>query len=156
SGGLTVMRAIRDVLPSCDILYFGDIKNAPYGSRSRADLSRLTIDAIKLLSERGANSIVSACNSVSASLAISLFDAFSIRPEHLMEVVGPTVIYFRGSKARLLLCATPATIDSQIYQSAFTMIGKEIDTLPIEELAGAIEFAASDEKIDLIIKDAFA
>lgn len=156
SGGLTVMRAIRNVLPSSDILYFGDIKNAPYGSRSREDLSLFTVSAMKLLHERGANSIVSACNSVSASLAISLFDAFSIQPQHLIEMVGPTVSYFRGSTARLLLCATPATISSHIYQSAFHMIGKEIDVLPIDELAAAIEFGEGDEKIDSIIKKNFA
>lgn len=49
SGGLTVLRAMRDRLASPDILYFGDIKNAPYGSRSQEGLSQLTIDAISFL-----------------------------------------------------------------------------------------------------------
>lgn len=30
SGGLTVMRAIRQRLPHSDIVYFGDIGNAPF------------------------------------------------------------------------------------------------------------------------------
>ena len=152
SGGLTVLRAIRTMLPSVDVLYYGDIKNAPYGSRSRDELSALTVNAMRYLSDHGARSVVSACNSVSASLAISLFDALSIAPDMLVEMVGPTVSYFKGSSARVLLVATPATIDSSIYQSAFMMIGKKIDALAIPDLAGAIEFGKPDAEVEAIIR----
>jgi glutamate racemase len=156
SGGLTVLRAIRDRLPSADVLYFGDIKNAPYGSRSREELSLLTVDAIKYLQDNGATRIVSACNSVSASLAISLFDAFSLNSETLVEMVGPTVGHFRNSSARLLLCATAATIRSEIYQNAFHMIGKEVECIAIPDLAAAIEFGKSTEELETILRNAFA
>lgn len=156
SGGLTVLRAIREVLPSCDVLYFGDIKNAPYGSKPHEELSLLTVQAMKLLQDRGADKIVSACNSVSASLAVSLFDAFDLAPTQVIEMVGPTVAQFRNSDARILLCATPATIRSGIYQNAFRMIGKDIAAVPVPELAGAIEAGASEEELRGIIGKAFA
>ena len=144
SGGLTVLQQLREVLPSADVVYFGDIGNAPYGSKSRAELSRLTIKAIELLQGRGATSIISACNSVSASMAVSLFDIFSLKPAALIEMVGPTVSYFRESDARILLCATPATIESGVYQQAFQMIGKDITAVALPELASAIEFGAPE------------
>lgn len=156
SGGLTVLRAIRDVLPSCDVVYFGDIKNAPYGSKSHEELSLLTVQAMQLLQERGADKIVSACNSVSASLAMSLFDAFDLAPSQMIEMVGPTVAQFRGSDARIVLCATPATVRSGIYQNAFRMIAKDIAVVPVPELAGAIERGASEEEMRGIIRTAFA
>lgn len=156
SGGLTVLRAIRERLSSPNVLYFGDIKNAPYGSRSHDELSQLTVAAMSLLRDRGVSSIVSACNSVSATLAMSLFDALEIKPAHLIEMVGPTVAAFRNSKQRLLLTATPATIKSGLYRSGFKMIGKEITEIPISDLAGAIEFGESDEVMEKKIKDAFA
>ncbi len=152
SGGLTVMRAIRERLPSADITYFGDIKNAPYGSKSQEELSRFTISAIELLKKSGATSIVSACNSVSASLAVSLFDTLNILPQHLIEMVGPTVSYFKDSPARLLLLATPATIHSGIYQNGFKMIGKEVVAVSVPDLAGAIEFGASQDEIEKLIR----
>ena len=155
SGGLTVMRAIREQMPSSDIIYFGDIKNAPYGEKSHAELSVLTMQAIELLMKRGAKSIVSACNSVSASLAVSLFDALSIAPDHLIEMVGPTVGYLKKSSARILLVATTATVNSGIYQNAFRLIGKDIEVLAIPELASAIEFGKPEEEIESIIRDAF-
>lgn len=156
SGGLTVLRAIRDRFPSVDVVYYGDIKNAPYGSRSRAELSLLTVRALEFLQKSGAESIVSACNSVSASLAVSIFDALSIAPKNLIEMVGPTVSVFKDSPARVCLLATPATISSEIYQSAFRMIGKEIEARPVEKLAEHIEFGAPEREIEHTIRNALS
>lgn len=152
SGGLTVLRAIREVLPSADVVYFGDIKNAPYGTKSREELSHLTADAISFLLAKKADRIVSACNSVSASLAVSLFDIFSLESGEIIEMVGPTVAYFKNSSARILVVATPATVASGIYQDAFRMIGKEVSMLSLPALAGAIEFGAPVEELRAQLK----
>ena len=151
-----MLKAIREQMPSADILYFGDIKNAPYGEKSREELSRLTVNDIRVLQARGATSIVSACNSVSASLAISLFDALGLAQQNLIEMVGPTVSYFRDFKKPILLAATPATVASELYQNAFQMLGIEIDTVAIPKLAGAIEFGISAKDQELLIAAAFA
>src|SRR3989338_11673213 len=113
SGGLTVLKAIWEQMPSADILFFGYIKNAPYGEKPREELSRLTINNIRVLQTRGATSIVSACNSVSASLAVSLFDVLGLAQQNLIEMVGPTVSYFKDFRKPILLAATPATIASE-------------------------------------------
>jgi glutamate racemase len=155
SGGLTVLSAVKKLLPSVDVVYFGDTKHAPYGGKSREALTERTIAAIQILAHEKATSVLSACNSVSASLAVSLFDAMALPPERLIEMVGPTVAHFRGSSARVLLCATEATIASQVYQNAFHMIGKDIKMLAIPALAGAIEAGASEEELTRIIHDAF-
>jgi glutamate racemase len=155
SGGLTVMKAVREVLPTCDIVYFGDIAHAPYGSKSQEELSRYTAESLALLKKRGAERIISACNSVSASLALSLFDAFNMEPGDIIEMVGPTVSYFKHSDARILLCATPATIKAGIYQNAFRMLGREVGAVAVPDLAGAIEFAEGEEKQRALIKEAF-
>ncbi len=154
-GGLTVLHAIRQNLPSADVTYFGDTKNAPYGERSREQLSELTVAAIQLLQKRGAHNIVSACNSVSASLAVSLLDAFDLLPGQLIEMVGPTVSSFRNADMRIALCATPATIASEIYQNAFRMIGRDIQAVPVPGLAAAIEFGKPEAEIDAAIGAAF-
>lgn len=155
-GGLTVLRAIRERLPSVDVVYFGDIKNAPYGVRSREELSKLTAEGIARLRREGATSIVSACNSVSASLALSICDVFELPPDRLIEMVGPTVAYCRHAEGALALCATPATIASGIYQNAFHMAGHEVQAVALPELAGAIEQGAPTEDIERIIRDGFA
>ena len=100
-GGLSVLKAIRERMPHADILYFGDTKNAPYGLKSPAELSQLTAQAIMRLRAGGADHIVSACNSVSASLVSSLFDVLAFTPRDLIEMVGPTVAQFKDSSERI-------------------------------------------------------
>ena len=156
SGGLTVLKAIRDELPNADVVYFGDIKNAPYGSRSQEELSRLTAEAVRFLHEKGADKIVSACNSVSASLAVSIYDIFPFAQGDVIEMVGPTVSYFKGSSARILIAATPATIRSRMYQDAFAMVGADASALSIPDLAGAIEFGQSEDAMRGMIREAFS
>src|SRR3989344_4876239 len=68
SGGLTVIAALRKRAPDVDIVYFGDIQNAPYGEREAEELVRLTESGMKRLSEAGVSEVVSACNSVSLSV----------------------------------------------------------------------------------------
>jgi glutamate racemase len=156
SGGLTVLRALREELPSADIVYFGDIANAPYGPRSQQDIVKLTAHGIRLLQDHGAERIVSACNSMSASLALSVFDTFSLTPNDLVEMVGPAVSAFRDSPARILVCATEATIRSGMYQNAFTMMGKDVQGIAIPSLAGAIEQGEPGDQFDDMITEALA
>ena len=156
SGGLTVLAAIRRVFPSANVVYFGDIANAPYGVRSREELTDLTLHAIRLLRQRGATTLVSACNSVSASMAVSLFDVFDLETTQVIEMVGPTVASFRGHEGRILVLATSATVLSGMYQSAFRMIGKEVDVQALSNLAGLIEAGASPADIEADIQDAYA
>ncbi len=155
SGGLTVLKALREQLPSCDVVYFGDIAHAPYGFKSQEELSERTAQALALLRAQGADRMVSACNTASASLALSLYDAFGMEPGSIIEMVGPTVSHFKNTKERILLCATPATVRTGIYQTAFKMLGKKVMTLAIPDLAGAIEFGEGAERERAILAEAF-
>lgn len=146
-GGLTVLAEIKKALPAADVLYFGDSAHAPYGIRSREELTEFTIAALSYLRTNGCTTLVSACNSVSASMAVSLFDMLDISNTQLIEMVGPTVAAFRESPDRLLVCATPATVVSGMYQLAFRMINKQITMCALPELAGHIEDGAAESVI---------
>lgn len=154
SGGLTVLKALRQELPSADIAYFGDTKNAPYGPKSREELTQLTVLGIERLQREGAARIISACNSVSASLAVSLCDTLIPEPGSLIEMVGPTVAAFRGSSARIIIFATEATVKSEIYQNGFRMIGNDAAIVAVPELAGALEDGAPEAEIGRIVSEA--
>jgi glutamate racemase len=155
SGGLTVLKALREELPSCDVVYFGDIAHAPYGNRSQEELTRYTAESLSLLKAKGAERIISACNTASASLALSLFDVFGLEAGTIIEMVGPTVSWFKDTQERILLCATPATVKAGIYQNAFKLIGKNIDVVAIPDLAGAIEFGEGELRKKELIAGAF-
>lgn len=151
SGGLSVLSALRVCAPGADIAYFGDIAHAPYGTKTAQELVGLTVAGIAILKEMGATEIVSACNSVSASV---LAGAAGTTP--VIEMTRPTARGMRSyQSARVLLIATPATVESEIYENALGSI-VALDSLAIPELAGAIEFGAADTEVGKIVREALS
>ncbi len=154
SGGLSVLRALYERAPSADIVYFGDLKNAPYGNKSREELGALTVLGIQKLIREGATEIISACNSVSVSIVLPMFEILGIPRANIIEMVGPTVSSFRGKKAHVLVVATQATIDSRVYQDGFRLIGIEADGVAIPALVSLIEGGAKSAEIEAEIRAA--
>lgn len=81
-GGLTVMRAITELLPFEDIVYLGDTARVPYGNRGPETVRRYALNATSLLARRGVKAIVIACNTASA------FALEAVKAEHDMPVLG--------------------------------------------------------------------
>lgn len=155
SGGLTVLSLLRTELPNADILYFGDIKHAPYGNRSREELGALTVLGIKRLIDSGAGHIITACNSVSVGIVEPLLAIAGMQRKDVIEMVGPTVrALAKHPPIRILLVATKATIEAGMYQTKLDAEGHETIPVAIPELAGAIEEGRSPEEIRSIIKAA--
>ena len=118
-GGLTVLKALKEKSPQTDVVYFGDIKNAPYGIKTQDDLKILTALGVKKLLENGATNILSACNSVSAFMVLEEIGLLSDVPFGIVEMINPTVSEFKNHSGEILIFATPATIESGAYQENF-------------------------------------
>ena len=131
-GGLTVLRAVRDVLPDCAIMYLGDTARAPYGDRSRETVTEFTKECCTLLFERGCNLIVLACNTASADTLRELqqnwlpslrqvsgfrFQVSDGRPLNILGVVRPLAeeAVFRTKTGRIAVVGTRSTIASEAY-----------------------------------------
>ena len=65
-GGLTVLKEIRNILPSENIIYYGDNINNPYGNKSEQEIFGLSFKIIKFLLAQNVKLIVIACNTISA------------------------------------------------------------------------------------------
>src|SRR5881396_34778 len=65
-GGLTVVKALRELLPNEDIFYLGDTARVPYGGKSAATVERYSLEIAALLLEENCKTIVVACNTASA------------------------------------------------------------------------------------------
>src|SRR3954471_20899113 len=70
-GGLTVVSALRRLLPNESIYYLGDTARVPYGGKSPATVQRYSLEIASLLLEEDAKTIVVACNTAS-SLALPI------------------------------------------------------------------------------------
>jgi len=118
-GGLTVARAIVDLLPNERVCYLGDTAHVPYGPKPIADVRRYALDCLDQLVDRGVKMLVIACNAASAAC---LHDARERYPVPVVEVIRPAVrravAATRNGKVGVI--ATAVTINSRAYPDAFT------------------------------------
>ncbi|MGI9325039.1 MAG: glutamate racemase, partial [Pseudomonadales bacterium] len=86
-GGLTVLRALRTLLPNETFLYLGDTARLPYGTKSPATVQRYALQAGQVLIDRGIKTLVVACNTASAAALPLLQGAYA--PVPVVGVVVP-------------------------------------------------------------------
>ena len=67
-GGLTVIHALRQLLPQEDLVYLGDTARLPYGTKSHRTIERYTLQMGELLQRHEPKLVVIACNTASAAL----------------------------------------------------------------------------------------
>src|SRR6266516_4464708 len=77
AGGLTILSALRQELPYENYIYFGDSAHCPYGVRSDAKITELSVRICSFLIEQGVKLIVVACNTASQAALNSLRATFS-------------------------------------------------------------------------------
>ena len=91
-----------------EFLYFADEDHVPYGTKSRAEIVRLSLDAVGFLVSRGADGVVVACNTATSAAISELRGAFSV-PVIGMEPAVKLAADSFGARPTLLI-ATPLTI----------------------------------------------
>ncbi len=128
-GGLTVSKAISDLLPNESIIYFGDTKHLPYGDKSKETISYYALKICKYLLEQDCKMIVVACNSASTAAYDVLLDFFKGSTD-FVNVVDPLVnnVSDKGF-AKVGVIATKATIKSNVYQAKLLSKNKSLDVI---------------------------
>lgn len=124
-GGLTVLKEIIKFLPYEDIIYFGDTKHLPYGSKSKETVTRIATLNVKFLVKKNVKVVVIACNTTSALSLKTLQKIFCVP---IIGVIEP------GSKAakektllkRVGIIGTTATIKSLSYLKIIKKLDKSI------------------------------
>lgn len=130
-GGLTVMRAIEQLLPNEKILYFGDTARLPYGNKTPETILRYSLENAHLLSTYDIKLLVVACNTSCSSGALQ-----EIRARHNIPVVGITEeaveeTCHRIAKGKLAILATRATISSRIYEQQLLARNPALEIFPV-------------------------
>lgn len=107
-GGLSVLAEALRRFSGAEFLYFADEDHVPYGTKSRAEIVRLSLDAVGFLVSRGAEGVVVACNTATSAAISELRGAFSV-PVIGMEPAVKLAADSFGARPTLLI-ATPLTI----------------------------------------------
>ena len=135
-GGLSVLAEALRRFSGAEFLYFADEDHVPYGTKSRAEIVRLSLDAVGFLVAHGADAVVVACNTATSAAISELRGAFSV-PVIGMEPAVKLAADSFGARPTLLI-ATPLTIAGEKLARLVGRLECETWSLPLPCL---VEFA---------------
>lgn len=157
-GGISVLRELVRIMPRENYIYFGDSKNAPYGSKSKGEVLSLTRKNLAYLKERGIKALVIACNTATSAAAKVLREE---NPELIIVGIEPAIKPASEicEKPRVLVMATGLTLREEKFKSLVNRFsGKgEFIPLPCHGLVELIEKGdCESDEIDEYLTRLFA
>lgn len=138
-GGLTVARAVIDLMPAEDLVYLGDTGRYPYGSRDLNEVRDFSIEIAEFLVSRYAiKTLVVACNTATAAALDDLRACLDIP---VIGVIEPGVrsVLLASESGKVGVIATVGAVESGAYQEAMLRADPGIDLLTCA-CPGFVEF----------------
>jgi glutamate racemase len=145
-GGLTVARALIDLMPQEDLVYIGDTGRYPYGSKPLDDVRGYASElAWSLVTDFDAKAVVVACNTATAA---GLDELRAVLPVPVIDVIEPgaRALVRAGSSGRVGVIGTVGTVSSGAYPEAIARTGAPVH-LVSAACPGFVEFVERGQTI---------
>jgi glutamate racemase len=159
-GGLTVLKALLELIPDADYLYFGDTARLPYGSKSVETVARYAVEAAHYLEAHGAQLLVIACNTATA-LALDRITAAAHVPVVGVVEPGAEAASSVSKNKKVVVMGTEATVSSHAYRKALEARGIDAREkacpllVPLVE-EGWVEHPVTEQVARIYLSEAFA
>jgi glutamate racemase len=142
-GGLSIVRALIDLVPGRDLVYFGDTGRFPYGPKQADEVAKFAAQITQLLLERDVGMVVVACNTAAA---VALEDLQGRVDVPVVGVIEPGIRAARRATTtgRVGVIGTVGTVRSGAYQRAVTRIAPELDVV-VCACPGFVEFVEAGD-----------
>ncbi len=142
-GGLTVLRAVIDVLPDEQVVYFGDTGRFPYGPKPAEDVLKYSVQIADFLVDRDVKMLVVACNSAAAAALDTLQERLSI------PVIGVIEPGLRAAakvtrSGRVGVIGTEGTVASGAYERVAAAMVSSVQ-LTAAACPGFVEFVEAGD-----------
>ena len=158
-GGLTVLKALLEVIPQSDYVYFGDTARLPYGSKSVETVSKYAIEASRYLEQHGAQILVIACNTATALALDQITKSVGIPVIGVIEP-GAEQAAAQTRNRKAVVIGTQATVSSHAYLKALDSRGVQAREkacplfVPLVE-EGWIDHAVTEQVARIYLSEAF-
>lgn len=141
-GGLTVLRALKDVLPNESFVYLGDTARLPYGTKSQNTVQQYAIQMTHLLVERRIKALVIACNTATTAALPCLQALLPHMPVLGVVAPGAASAVAATKNNRIVVLATETTIAANAYQQ---LIHEQLPQATILARACSVLVALAEE-----------
>ncbi len=151
-GGISVLKEMVRLMPEEDFIYFGDSKNAPYGTKTLEQVRTLTLSNIKyLLEEHHAKAIAVACNTATSAAVRSLRELYPNVPLVGVEpAIKPAVESM--DQPHILMMATPYTCQGEKFRNLMESYSDRATIYPLP-CPGLMEFVERGELFGKDLED---
>lgn len=124
-GGLTVVKAVSQLLPNENIVYFGDTARVPYGSKSNDTVVEYSLQAANFLLRKNIKLLVIACNTAS-SVALKDLKRFLTIPVIGMIEPGSKLALRESKNGKIGVIGTNATINNKAYSQELKKLNPKL------------------------------
>lgn len=149
-GGISVLKRLVQLMPEEDYLYLGDSKNAPYGTKEKSEVQRLTMEHASYFLHQGAKAVVIACNTATSAGIALVRDTY---PEEIVIGIEPALkpAVLSRKNGRVMVLATPMTLREEKFSNLMDAYSDqaEIIKLPAPYIVEYVE-AGMKEEADLL------
>lgn len=138
-GGLSVLRAVRHLLPQHDLRYLADTAYCPYGPRPVEEVRARACACTNWLITRGAAIVVVACNTASSAALELLRAEFPVPIVGMEPGIKPAIQATRTGRIGVL--ATDGTLAGSRFATLVERFatGVEVQTVPCPGLVAQVE-----------------
>ena len=114
-GGLTVYKEVKKMLPNEKIIYIGDTKNFPYGSKTKESIIELSKRCIDFLISKNVKEVIIACGTATSQALDEMRKIYDIP---ITGIIEPTVNYIKEKNFKNIgVIATRGTIRSNSWEN---------------------------------------
>ena len=128
-GGLTVVKAIKELLPNESIIYFGDTARLPYGVKSKDLVKQYSKQITKFLIKKNAKIIIIACNTATAVALNTLKNEFKNIPIIGVIEPGSEQAILETNTKKIGVIGTIATVNSGAYEKAIKEKDRKVEII---------------------------
>lgn len=154
-----MLKALVEVIPDADYIYFGDTARLPYGSKSSETVAKYALGASQYLQEHGAAMLVIACNTATALALPQIKQAARVGVVGVVEP-GAERASFCSKNRKVVVIGTEATVSSHAYLRALENRGVEAREkacpllVPLVE-EGWVEHVVTEQVARIYLDEAF-
>ncbi|MFD0670132.1 glutamate racemase [Cohnella sp. GCM10027633] len=148
-GGLTVLAEALRKLPNEDYIYIADTLHVPYGTKPKDDVKDYIFESIETLMQYHVDALVIACNTATSIAVSELRETYAIPIIGMEPAVKPAVEMNRATGKRVLVFATPLTLQQEKYYALVSRVDEQgiVDSLPLPELVQYCEALQFDRRV---------
>lgn len=138
-GGLSVLSELSNTIPEADYIYYGDLQNAPYGSKPPEQIYSFIDEICKFFMGQGVNAIVLACNTATSVSVDKLRKKYPVPIFGMEPAIKPAVLENPDQKIAVL--ATPLTLREEKFMRLEKSLEAHtiLNSVPCDGLATIID-----------------